>query len=311
MNLIAAASLSGALFVLAVFGGAWLAPLLLAVPLPLLLTALHQGVSSGIAAAGLLLGLAFAISHSLTTVLMVFFFLLSFVLLAAHLLRTGWKMSRCLAAAYLIGVCMLVGGVVVAVWAEVDLGQRFVVHLQPLEQQLSDALAQSRQVDAVMLAEAKQQIRQFIEFMGLIFPALTVSGWFFIQAGNLAVASWYMEKKQCPWWQQEDLSHLKLPFWLVWPLIAMAACGMFADGMLQLLGINMGILLCIPYSFQGVAIIRALFQHHQWPRIVWLLFVTMLLLRWEMLLLVIMVGLFNTWWDIRAHLTAHHSYNEL
>ncbi|MBF0159869.1 MAG: DUF2232 domain-containing protein [Magnetococcales bacterium] len=306
---IVAALLSGLLFLLAASGGVWLTPLQLVVPLPLLLAAIYRGSQAGMMATGGLLGLIWAVSNSLSLALLMFSFSLLFLLLSAHLIRTGWKTSQCVTIAYSLGGAILAIVILLAGLTGTDLEQRLVAQLQPLEQQLFHTLEQ-QQMGAVVLAESKQQVTQFIGFVATIFPALTVIGWFFIQTGNLASATWYMEKQQWPWWQPEQLSSLKLPFFLVWPLIAMGACSIFASGMLQFLGINVGLFLCIPYSFQGVAIVRALFRHYQWPPIIWVLFVTALMLRWEMLLLVILVGLFNTWWDIRDHLVANQSYNE-
>lgn len=295
---VSAGLLATGLFLLPL-GVSLLAPMQVLVSLPLLLVAVRRGHRAGWQAVAVMVACAFFIGGGVAFPAMVFLLFAGFPLLAAWLWRAGWKTSHCALAAFLIGAVTLFG---VLVWAWVvglDLPVQLASALNVLKEALLTSLAANQGVDALALTEFRHSLDQLVALISLLFPAFVLMGWFLVQIGNLLLARFFLnrwgENRMVP----EDLTALRLPFSLVWAVIIMALLALVSRGSLHDMGVNLGVFLSVPYFFQGLAVIQQAFVRYKVGGFMRGVIFVALFLWTGMALLVLLLGLFDTWIDFR------------
>lgn len=275
-----------------------LTPFQAVLPLPILLVALRLGPQAGWQAVAVLLISAWLVGEGTVFPLAVFLLFAAFPLLAAWLLRGGWRTSQCAFVAFLLGNLVLLAIMGWAMLGSVDLPTQLAQGMNTLKDEVSTSLT-TQGMGATDLAEFRNSLDQFIALISLLLPVMILSGWFFIQVGNLLVARALINKWAAQGMANEDLSAIRLPFSLVWAVIAVSLLAMFSQGSLHHLGVNWAIFLSVPYFFQGLAIIQRAFQWYHVGGFVRGMLLAALFFWTGMVLLVLLVGLFDTWIDFR------------
>lgn len=95
------------------------------------------------------------------------------------------------------------------------------------------------------------------------------------------------------------LNHWKAPEHLVWAVIACGALLLVAPGAARLIGLNGLAILMMIYFFQGLAIVAFFFEKKHFPRMFRIFLYTLIALQQMLLLIIIVVGLFDTWFNFR------------
>lgn len=275
-----------------------LTPFQAVLPLPVLLVALRAGPQAGWQAAAILLLSAWLVGNGTLFPIAVFVLFAGFPLLAAWLLRGGWRTSQCAFIAFLLGNLVLLAIMGWAMLGGVDLPEQLAQGMNALKGEVLTGLT-TQGMSATDLAEFRDILDQFIALVSLLLPAMVLSGWFFIQVGNLLVARALINRWEGEKLAGEDLTAMRLPFALVWVVIAVCLLAMFSHGSLRHLGINWSIFLALPYFFQGLAIIQRAFQWYNVSGFMRGVLLTALFFWTGMVLLVLLVGLFDTWIDFR------------
>ncbi|MBF0460079.1 MAG: DUF2232 domain-containing protein [Magnetococcales bacterium] len=268
------------------------------VPLPLLLVALRSGNRAGGWAVAILLSCAWLISGGVVFPLAVFLLFAGFPLLAAWLLRAGWRTSQCALVAFLLGNLVLLGTLGWAALSGVDLPVQLTHEMNALKEEVLATLT-TQGVSPFAQAEFRNGIDQLIAVVSLLLPVMLLTSWFLLQVGNLLAARALLNRWGEKWLADENLAEMRLPFALVWMVIAMGLLAMLTHGTLRHLGMNWGIFLAIPYFFQGLAIIQRAFQWYNVGGVVRGILFTVLFFWTGMVLLVLLIGLFDTWIDFR------------
>ncbi|MEO5339079.1 MAG: YybS family protein [Magnetococcus sp. MYC-9] len=275
-----------------------LTPIQAAMPLPLLLVALRCGNRAGWMAVAVLLVCAGWVGGGALFPLAVFLLFASFPLLAAGMLRAGWRTSQVALVAFLTGNLVLLALLGWAMLGGVDMPASLAREMDGLKEEVLTALT-ARGMGAVPLAEFRTSLDRLIALVSLLLPAMVLTSWFLIQVGNLLVARSLIGR----WGERriadEVLTEMRLPFALVWMVIAMGLLAMFGHGALRHLGINWGIFLAMPYFFQGLAIIQRALQWYNVGGFARGVLFTALFFWTGMVLLVLLIGLFDTWIDFR------------
>ena len=279
-----------------------LLPLQVIVPLPLLLLSLRQGPRSGWMAAALPVLGAYFIGGGVQLPLMAFGLFILFPLLAGWMLRSGWGISHCAAAAFLLGTAALAGGLLLAALAGLDLEMAVAEVLGTFKTAFLDSVRAAQSVDPVDLLAIQGSLDRFISLLAMVFPSVLMSGWFFIQVANLFLARAVLVRWAPDGFPREDLAALRLPHHLVWGVIAMVALALATSGAVRLFGLNVGLFLLVPYLFQGLAIVQWLFVRYRVGGFARGSFYFALLFWNELTLLVTVLGLFDTWADVRHRL---------
>jgi uncharacterized protein YybS (DUF2232 family) len=153
------------------------------------------------------------------------------------------------------------------------------------------------------VALIRENSRGITEFVTGIFPALAFSGavitvWLNVLAGRLL-----FREKGIPFPDFGDWGTWKAPERLVWLLIASGAAVLAPWESLDVIGLNILILCCLVYFFQGLSIATFFFRVKRIPRIMRGLFYLLILVQQYMVVFVVALGLFDIWVDFRKRIT--------
>jgi uncharacterized protein YybS (DUF2232 family) len=275
-------------------------PLQLIVPLPIYLVALRLGIKAGALAAVVPVLLCLGILGQLALPLITtFLVMIWFPLLAAWLMRGGWRPVQVLGGGFYLGLLLLTLFLLGSYLTGNELLQGVHDHLMAGKQEILTSLAGSDKADAKLVVEMGQSLDEAFKLFALLFPALFLSSWFAVQVGNLLLVRMLLKRWQMPLMAEQDISSLRIPFFLVWPLIGFGMLALLTSGFAQQFGINLVLFLSIPYFFQGFSVIQMGFLHYKVSVFVRVIFY-MMLMTWSALFLAVTVfGLFDTWMDFR------------
>ena len=148
----------------------------------------------------------------------------------------------------------------------------------------------------------RENIPEITQFFTSIFPALALSGailtvWLNVLSGRLLLRS---HAEGFP--DFGDLTLWKAPEKLVWLLITSGLLVLAPVDILEIIGINLLIICCLVYLFQGLAITGFFFRLKKVPVIFRWLFYMLLVVQQYMVILVIAFGLFDIWIDFRKRI---------
>jgi uncharacterized protein YybS (DUF2232 family) len=144
---------------------------------------------------------------------------------------------------------------------------------------------------------------EITRFFTDIFPALTLSGAILTVWLNVLAGRSLMQKLTVGFPDFGDLTLWKAPEKLVWLLIVSGSMALAPIDILDTVGINILIVCCLIYLFQGLAIASFFFRHKQVPVVFRWLFYMIIVVQQYMVILVIAVGLFDIWIDFRRRFT--------
>ncbi len=150
--------------------------------------------------------------------------------------------------------------------------------------------------------EAKQSFSTYIELaqyiMLRILPGIAVSGILFTAWINLLLARPVLKMAGLPSPEFGSLTRWRAPEMLVWVLIGCFLLLLVPVAGLKLIGMNGLLVMLQIYYFQGIAIVSFFFEKKQIPLVLrWILY--LLTLQAFLLVLVISLGLFDMWLNIR------------
>jgi uncharacterized protein YybS (DUF2232 family) len=151
-----------------------------------------------------------------------------------------------------------------------------------------------------VLRENTAEITQF--FVG-IFPALVLSGAIITVWLNILAGRALLRRPAFGFPEYGDLTLWKAPEKLIWLLIASGLMVIAPIDILETVGINLLIICCLVYLFQGLAIAGFFFKHKKIPTFFRWLFYMLIIVQQYMIVLVIAFGLFDLWVDFRKRIT--------
>jgi len=154
----------------------------------------------------------------------------------------------------------------------------------------------------------RENTGQITRFFAGVFPALGLSGSVLTVWANLLAGQMLLQVRKFSFPEFGDLTLWKAPEWLVWIFIAAGGMLFFPGEGIVILGMNLLIILCMIYMFQGLAITAFFFRKKQIPRLFRFFFYGLLLIQQYMLLIVVALGLFDLWVDFRKRIKdANHT----
>lgn len=148
----------------------------------------------------------------------------------------------------------------------------------------------------------RENAPQIVDFFTGIFPALALSGALLTVWLNVMTGRSLLGRNAALFPDFGDLSLWKAPEKFVWVLIAAGALTLAPGDMLNLVGVNLLIVCCLVYLFQGMAITGFFFRQKKVPRMMRVLVYTLIVVQQYMVILVIAFGLFDMWIDFRKRI---------
>lgn len=217
-------------------------------------------------------------------------------------LRRGWKPTACLG----LGVLLLAGWLLLGVGLS---GRTPGLHLvQEWQQELQASLDLSLQIYR-RLGWSEADVARTVKIVKWFFIDAIVS-WTLLALGAVAWLGYLWQRRLTP-----DLpgarislrpfSRWKVPEHFIWAFILALAgllLGSRAGGWMRAGSINLLVLLSALYLLNGAAV--AVFQLEQWqaPKVFRMLLIMAACLFPGLCLLLLLVGIFDTWWDWRGRL---------
>ncbi len=148
----------------------------------------------------------------------------------------------------------------------------------------------------------RENAPQIIGFFTGIFPALALSGAVLTVWLNVMTGRSLLGRNTDLFPDFGDLCLWKAPEKLVWLLIVSGAMTLAPADILDIVGLNLLIVCCLVYLFQGMAITGFFFRQRKVPRMLRWLFYTLIVVQQYMVVLVIAFGLFDIWIDFRKRI---------
>ncbi|MBV8132759.1 MAG: DUF2232 domain-containing protein, partial [Alphaproteobacteria bacterium] len=104
------------------------------------------------------------------------------------------------------------------------------------------------------------------QYLAMIVPGVVAASWMMMTVSNGILAQGVLARFGASWRPSPDLAALTLPVWL--PLIlALAAAAMVFGGTMRFLGVNVMIVLTIPFCLAGLAILHAIARRFRHPAV--------------------------------------------
>lgn len=279
-----------------------LMPFYLAVPLPLLLTAWRNGPRAGWTAAAAPLVLALGVSDGFHFPLAVLVGFVAYPLLAGWLLRGGWSPVQCGWLALAGGVLLLLAGGVLTWLTGIDPHAEAAAQMGAVRDQAIERLRAMEGVDAVVIAQMRGELDHMVQIMGSAFSGMVITGWSFTQVGNLAVANILARRWGAVVAGEGELLRFAVPFTYVWVVIGVGVAAVLLSGHPALLALNLVLFLLLPYLFQGLGVLQTVFLRYRVGSFGRGVSYALLIVWEELLLALLVVGLFDTWLDFRRRL---------
>jgi uncharacterized protein YybS (DUF2232 family) len=132
-----------------------------------------------------------------------------------------------------------------------------------------------------------------------IVPALAVSSTLMVIWASLLTARAVFQRFGMPFADYGELDHWKAPEPLVWGVIAAGGLLLVPDFFARTVGLNGLLVFMVVYFFQGIAIVAFYFRKKKVPRVARLLFYGIVGVQQVVMLAVIGVGFFDTWFNFR------------
>lgn len=165
-------------------------------------------------------------------------------------------------------------------------------------------LYEQMDISAEQVSLVRENAAEISAFIAGIFPALALSGAAVTVWLNLLAGRWLFRRTGSAGFPDlGELSLWKAPERLVWLLIAAGGAMLTSSDALKIIGMNILILCCLIYLFQGLAIAAFLFKQKRVPVFFRVLFYTLIVFQQYLLVAVVAVGLFDLWFDFRNRIT--------
>ena len=267
-------------------------------PLPTLLSCYRWGgprgywVPGGAAVAGSLLFSSLGMVESLPYFLEMLF--LGLFLGAA--MRQRWSLEKTVGSSTLLVFGM---GALIFWWVHSTVDGGIV---SSLEEDLRNAISATLQQYGAF-AEEKQLLEQTLQtivpLMVRLLPGLALSSTLVISWLNLLVTRRYclVHRLDFPAW--EEWSGWKAPEPLVWAVIGSGCMLLIPESLAKVLGLNGLLVIGTIYLFQGLSVVSFYFEKWRLPRILRAVVYAFLLLQQFVTLGVMLLGLFDVWFDFR------------
>jgi len=173
-----------------------------------------------------------------------------------------------------------------------------VMIMQLTQRVVEESISLYEQVEAPreQIEQFKKSSAKIVDTVPKVFPAILVVAVLITLWLNILALTGYFNRKgiESPF---GILSTWKAPDYFVWGLIVSGISVFAASGLLRTVGINMFLVLCVIYFFQGMAIISFFFKKKGLSPL--LRTIGYLIIVWYLSVVVAVIGLFDLWADFR------------
>ena len=145
----------------------------------------------------------------------------------------------------------------------------------------------------------EEQLRKAIVVMVRLIPGMALASTLMVAWLNVLLAKRFCRVHHLPLPPWQEWSRWKAPEYLVWGAIASGFFVLLPSTSLQILGLNVLIVCSAVYLLQGLAIVVFYFERWQFPPFFRGILYVVIFLQQIVTLGVVLVGLFDMWFDFR------------
>ncbi len=161
---------------------------------------------------------------------------------------------------------------------------------QAMQAALREALAAA--LDR-QLGEITPELDQFLAVVAFILPGIVATSWMVMTASNGSLAQGLLARFRVSWRPSPDLAALGLPMWIP-VLLAFASGATLLGGTARFIGVNVLIVLAVPFCLAGLAVLHTVARRFPRPAVTLVTFYLLAgVLGWP-LVLIALLGLLNS-----------------
>jgi hypothetical protein len=141
--------------------------------------------------------------------------------------------------------------------------------------------------------ELPPELDELLTFIAFILPGIVATSWMVMTATNGSLAQGLLARFGASWRPSPDLAALGLPMWIP-ALLAFAAASTFFGGTARFIGVNVLIVLAVPFCLAGLAVLHTVARRFPRPAVTLVTFYLLAgVLGWP-LLLIALLGLLDS-----------------
>jgi hypothetical protein len=143
------------------------------------------------------------------------------------------------------------------------------------------------------LGEIAPERDELLAFVAFILPGIIATSWMVMTATNGSLAQGLLARFGASWRPSPDLAELGLPMWIA-VLLAFAAGATLLGGTARFLGVNVMIVLVVPFCLAGLAVLHTVARRFPRPAITLVTFYLLAGIFGWPLLLIALLGLLDS-----------------
>lgn len=272
---------------------------ILFLPFPVLFYRLKQGRNTGATIVAVSVGIMFVLVSGLSID----------ILFCGALLLSGFFLGECIEKhlgieKILIYTCLATVGIcmaVIAVYAASSGKGIFELISEYMSRnlELTMALYQEMGVDSEKIDQFKAALPRVHYILTRVLPAIVTVMMISVIWINILIIKKVLARKEIQVKSLEHLNTWKAPEYLVWVTIGLGILLFVPHTGIKLFGLNAILMLMLVYFFQGIAIVSFFFKRKGFPLILRLFFYCIITIQTIFLLIVVLLGFFDTWFNFR------------
>lgn len=143
------------------------------------------------------------------------------------------------------------------------------------------------------LGEITPELDQFFAVVAFILPGIVATSWMVMTASNGSLAQGLLARFRVSWRPSPDLAALGLPMWIP-VLLAFASGATLLGGTARFIGVNVLIVLAVPFCLAGLAVLHTVARRFPRPAVTLVTFYLLAgVLGWP-LVLIALLGLLDS-----------------
>jgi hypothetical protein len=143
------------------------------------------------------------------------------------------------------------------------------------------------------LGEIPPELDELLAFVAFILPGIAATSWMMMTASNGSLAQGLLARFGASWRPSPDLAALGLPIWIP-VLLALASGATLLGGTARFVGVNVLIVLAVPFCLAGLAVLHTVARRFPRPAVTLTVFYLLAgVLGWP-LLLIALLGLLDS-----------------
>lgn len=138
------------------------------------------------------------------------------------------------------------------------------------------------------LGEITPELDEMLSFIAFILPGIVAASWMVMTATNGSLAQGLLARFGASWRPSPDLAALGLPMWIP-VLLAFAAGATLFGGTARFIGVNVLIVLAVPFCLAGLAVLHTVARRFPRPAVTLVAFYLLAgFLGWPLLLIAVL-----------------------